>query len=113
MFDTNETVGDEILQSVLGDQSDEYMKNIVATIQREQNDIIRDTTSDLLVVQGVAGSGKTSAVLQRIAYLLYHSRSDLDADQMVLFSPNRLFANYISQVLPSLGEKNMRQATLF
>lgn len=113
MFDTNETVGDEILQSVLGDQSDEYMKNIVATIQREQNDIIRDTSSDLLVVQGVAGSGKTSAVLQRVAYLLYHSRSDLDADQMVLFSPNRLFANYISQVLPSLGEKNMRQATLF
>lgn len=113
MFDTNETVGDEILQSVLGDQSDEYMKNIVATIQREQNDIIRDTSSDLLVVQGVAGSGKTSAVLQRVAYLLYHSRSDLDADQMVLSSPNRLFANYISQVLPSLGEKNMRQATLF
>ena len=67
----------------------------------------------MLVVQGVAGSGKTSAVLQRVAYLLYHSRSDLDADQMVLFSPNRLFANYISQVLPSLGEKNMRQATLF
>jgi len=112
MFDTNETVGDEILQSVLGDQSDTYMQNIVATIQQEQNDIIRDTTSDLLVVQGVAGSGKTSAVLQRVAYLLYHSRSDLDADQMVLFSPNSLFANYISEVLPSLGEKNMRQATL-
>jgi len=113
MFDTNETVGDEILQSVLGDQSDTYMQNIVATIQQEQNDIIRDTSADLLVVQGVAGSGKTSAVLQRVAYLLYHSRSDLDADQMVLFSPNRLFANYISEVLPSLGEKNMRQATLF
>lgn len=112
MFDTNETVGDEILQSVLGEQSSDYMKNIVATIQQEQNDIIRDTTSDLLVVQGVAGSGKTSAVLQRVAYLLYHSRSHLAADQMVLFSPNQLFANYISEVLPSLGEKNMRQATL-
>ncbi|MFD1393115.1 RNA polymerase recycling motor HelD [Lacticaseibacillus jixianensis] len=112
MFDTDETVGDEILQSVLGAQSDVYMKNIVATIQQEQNDIIRDTTHDLLVVQGVAGSGKTSAVLQRVAYLLYHSQKGLAADQMVMFSPNQLFANYISEVLPSLGEKNMRQATL-
>ncbi|MFD1430061.1 RNA polymerase recycling motor HelD [Lacticaseibacillus mingshuiensis] len=113
MFDTSETVGDEILQAVLGQQSDAYMKNIVATIQQEQNDIIRDTKADVLVVQGVAGSGKTSAVLQRVAYLLYHSRKDLDADEMVLFSPNQLFANYISAVLPSLGEKNMRQATLY
>lgn len=113
LFDTNETVGDEILQAVLGERSDAYMKSIVATIQQEQNDIIRDTKADLLVVQGVAGSGKTSAVLQRVAYLLYHSRSDLAADQMVLFSPNQLFANYISAVLPSLGEKNMRQATMY
>lgn len=112
MFDTNETVGDEILQAVLGEQNDAYMQNIVATIQKEQNDIIRDTTSDLLVVQGVAGSGKTSAILQRIAFLLYHSRASLEADQMVLFSPNRLFSHYISEVLPSLGERNMRQVTL-
>lgn len=113
MFDTNETVGDEILQAVLGNQTDDYMQNIVATIQKEQNDIIRDTSADVLVVQGVAGSGKTSAVLQRVAYLLYHARAALDADQMVLFSPNQLFANYISAVLPSLGEKNMRQATMY
>ncbi len=112
LFDTNETVGDELLQAVLGQQSDEYMQNIVATIQKDQNDIIRDTTADLLIVQGVAGSGKTSAVLQRIAYLLYHSRDQLEADQMVLFSPNRLFSHYISEVLPSLGEKNMRQVTM-
>lgn len=112
MFDTNETVGDEILQTVLGQQNDEHMRNIVATIQKEQNDIIRNTSADLLVVQGVAGSGKTSAILQRIAYLLYHSRSQLNADQIILFSPNRLFSNYISDVLPSLGEKNMRQVTL-
>ncbi|GAB6093427.1 DNA helicase [Furfurilactobacillus curtus] len=116
MFDTNETVGDEMLQAVLGQQNDAVMQNIVATIQKEQNDIIRDTTSDLLVVQGVAGSGKTSAILQRIAYLLYHSRTatehTLQADQMVLFSPNRLFSHYISEVLPSLGERNMRQVTL-
>ncbi|WP_105957370.1 RNA polymerase recycling motor HelD [Apilactobacillus quenuiae] len=112
MFDTNETVGDEMLQSALGGQNDETMQNIVATIQSEQNDIIRDTNSDLLVVQGVAGSGKTSAILQRIAFLLYHSRSSLEADQIILFSPNRLFSHYISDVLPSLGERNMRQVTL-
>lgn len=112
MFDTNETVGDEILQNVLGEHSDEYMRNIVATIQKEQNDIIRDTKHDLLLVQGVAGSGKTSAILQRIAFLLYHSRDKLEADQIVLFSPNLLFSHYISEVLPSLGERNMRQVTL-
>ncbi|WP_311408187.1 RNA polymerase recycling motor HelD [Liquorilactobacillus uvarum] len=112
MFDTNETVGDNILQEILGSASDEYMKNIVATIQQEQNIIIRDTQSDLLLVQGVAGSGKTSAILQRIAFLLYHSRSELNADQFVLFSPNLLFSHYISEVLPSLGERNMRQVTL-
>ncbi len=112
MFDTNETVGDELLQAALGEQNDQYMHNIVATIQQEQNDIIRDTHSDLLLVQGVAGSGKTSAILQRIAYLLYHSRAELNADQIVLFSPNKLFSHYISEVLPSLGERNMRQVTL-
>ncbi|AEV94407.1 RNA polymerase recycling motor HelD [Pediococcus claussenii] len=112
MFDTNETVGDEMLQEALGEQNDEYMRNIVATIQKDQNDIIRDTRSDLLVVQGVAGSGKTSAILQRIAFLLYHSRTSLNADEIVLFSPNKLYSRYISDVLPSLGERNMRQLTL-
>lgn len=112
MFDTNETVGDSILQEILGNASDEYMKNIVATIQQEQNAIIRDTSSEMLLVQGVAGSGKTSAILQRIAFLLYHSRRELNADQIVLFSPNLLFSHYISEVLPSLGERNMRQVTL-
>lgn len=112
MFDTEDVVGDEILQSVLGQQNDVLMHNIVATIQKEQNDIIRNTSADLLIVQGVAGSGKTSAILQRIAYLLYHSRSHLNSEQMILFSPNRLFSHYISDVLPSLGEKNTRQVTL-
>ena len=84
----------------------------MATIQKEQNDIIRDTKHELLLVQGVAGSGKTSAILQRIAFLLYHSRDKLSADQIVLFSPNLLFSHYISEVLPSLGERNMRQVTL-
>lgn len=112
LFDTNETVGDEMLQTALGQQNDQYMQNIVATIQQEQNDIIRNTSSDLLIVQGVAGSGKTSTILQRIAYLLYHSKESLNADQIVLFSPNLLFSQYISEVLPSLGERNMRQVTL-
>ncbi|MFG6621727.1 RNA polymerase recycling motor HelD [Weissella confusa] len=112
MFDTNETVGDEMLQYALGQENDLTMRNIVATIQQEQNQIIRDTTSDLLVVQGVAGSGKTSAILQRIAFLLFHAREELNSDQIVLFSPNRLFSSYIADVLPSLGERNMRQVTL-
>lgn len=111
MFDTDLTIGDEMLQHVLGQQGDETMHNIVSTIQQEQNQIIRDTSSDLLVVQGVAGSGKTSAVLQRIAFLLFHARETLNADQIVLFSPNRLYASYIADVLPSLGERNMRQVT--
>lgn len=112
MFDTNETVGDEMLQYALGQQNDTTMRNIVATIQQEQNAIIRDTKSDLLVVHGVAGSGKTSAILQRIAFLLFHARESLNSDQVVLFSPNRLFSSYIADVLPSLGEQNMRQVTM-
>ena len=112
MFDTNEIVGDEMLQHVLGQKNGQVMHNIVATIQNHQNDIIRDTRSDLLVVQGVAGSGKTSTILQRIAFLLYHSRKSLEVNQILLLSPNRLFSHYISEVLPSLGEHNMRQVTL-
>jgi len=111
MFDTSETVGDEILQAVLSEGSDTAMKSIVATIQKEQNVIIRDEKHKLLVVQGAAGSGKTSAALQRIAYLLYRFRDTLTADQIILFSPNPVFKGYISRVLPDLGEANMRQMT--
>ncbi|MGX7417559.1 RNA polymerase recycling motor HelD [Carnobacterium gallinarum] len=111
MFDTTETIGDEMLQDILGNQSNSQMKTIVSTIQQEQNKIIRDTTSQLLFVQGAAGSGKTSAILQRIAYLLYHFRNGLDSNQVVIFSPNKLFNHYISNVLPELGEKNMIQTT--
>ncbi|MFP3326203.1 UvrD-helicase domain-containing protein, partial [Planococcus sp. SIMBA_160] len=80
---------------------------IVATIQREQNRIIRNDRGRLLIVQGAAGSGKTSAALQRIAYLLYKNREWLQADQIILFSPNSMFNNYVSNVLPELGEENM------
>ncbi len=111
MFDTSVTIGDELLQEVLGKQSNSQMKSIVATIQREQNLIIRNVSSQLLVVQGAAGSGKTSAALQRVAYLLYRYRDTLRADQIVLFSPNQMFNSYVSTVLPELGEDNMEQTT--
>lgn len=111
MFDTSLTIGDEILQQVLGKGSDKKMHNIVATIQQEQNRIIRHDSGKLLIVHGAAGSGKTSAALQRIAYLLYKYRDRLKADQIILFSPNSLFNSYVSNVLPELGEENMQQVT--
>ncbi|MCR8847533.1 UvrD-helicase domain-containing protein [Rossellomorea sp. SC111] len=111
MFDTSLTIGDEILQEVLGKRTDTHMHSIVATIQQKQNQIIRHDHGRLLIVQGAAGSGKTSAVLQRIAYLLYKYRETLKADQIVLFSPNSMFNSYVSQVLPELGEENMEQVT--
>ncbi|RUS43511.1 RNA polymerase recycling motor HelD [Cohnella sp. AR92] len=111
VFDTDETIGDDILQAVLSERSDTSMKSIVATIQKEQNRIIRDEKHKLLVVQGAAGSGKTSAALQRIAYLLYRYRDTLTPDQVILFSPNPVFKGYVSRVLPDLGEANMRQMT--
>ncbi|MDU2239004.1 MAG: RNA polymerase recycling motor HelD [Paenibacillus sp.] len=111
MFDTGVTIGDELLQQVLSRSSDAQMKSIVATIQREQNKIIRNDRSRMLIVQGAAGSGKTSAALQRVAYLLYKHREVLQADQMILFSPNPMFNSYVSTVLPELGEENMQQTT--
>lgn len=111
MFDASEAIGDELLQQVLGKDSDTQMKSIVATIQKEQNAIIRNDKSRMLIVQGAAGSGKTSAALQRVAYLLYKHRQTIKADQIVLFSPNPMFSSYISTVLPELGEENMQQAT--
>lgn len=111
MFDTGVTIGDELLQAVLSRSSDAQMKSIVATIQKEQNRIIRDDRSRMLIVQGAAGSGKTSAALQRVAYLLYKYRDRLRADQVVLFSPNPMFNSYVSTVLPELGEENMLHTT--
>lgn len=111
MFDTGVTIGDTLLQEVLGNNANTQMKSIVSTIQKEQNQIIRNEKSRLLVVQGAAGSGKTSAALQRVAYLLYRYRDTLHADQIVLFSPNAMFNSYVSTVLPELGEDNMKQTT--
>lgn len=87
------------------------MQSIVATIQQEQNEVIRHERSRLLVVHGAAGSGKTSAALQRIAYLLYRNRHQLNADQIILFSPNTMFNRYVANVLPELGEETMQQVT--
>ena len=113
IFDTDEQVGDQMLLEALGNHSSTKMKSIVTTIQRTQNEIIRDTKDDLLFVQGAAGSGKTAAVLQRVAWLLYRYRGNLTSSQVVLFSPNQLFNDYIDQVLPELGEHNMVQMTYF
>jgi len=111
MFDTGMTIGDELLQNVLSKGAGSQMQSIVATIQQEQNRIIRNDSSRLLVVQGAAGSGKTSAALQRAAYLLYKHRERLTAEQMVLFSPNPMFNSYVATVLPELGEDNIQQTT--
>lgn len=111
LFDSSVTIGDELLQQVLGKGADSQMRSIVATIQAEQNAIIRNDNSRMLIVQGAAGSGKTSAALQRVAYLLYKHRGRITADQIVLFSPNPMFNSYVSTVLPELGEENMQQTT--
>lgn len=111
VFDTGIQIGDDMLQSMLQKSADSKMKSIVSTIQREQNRIIRDDLHDVLIVQGAAGSGKTSAAMQRIAYLLYKNRYSIRSEQVLLFSPNDLFNDYVSNILPELGEANMMQTT--
>ena len=111
VFDTGVTIGDELLMQALSGHADTQMHGIVATIQREQNRVIRDDAHRLLIVLGAAGSGKTSVALQRAAYLLYRHRDTLKADQMVLFSPNALFSSYVATVLPELGEEPLHQTT--
>ncbi|WP_040985624.1 RNA polymerase recycling motor HelD [Oceanobacillus jeddahense] len=111
IFDTSVTIIDEMLQESLSQAADTQMKSIVSTIQQEQNAVIRHRGSKVLVVQGAAGSGKTSAALQRIAYLLYHHRTNLTANQVLLLSPNDLFTSYVANVLPELGEEPVNQQT--
>ncbi|MFZ5353034.1 MAG: RNA polymerase recycling motor HelD [Bacillota bacterium] len=111
MFDCSLKIDDEVLQEALGRNSDSKMKTIVTTIQREQNAVIRDDKHRLLIVQGAAGSGKTSVALHRIAYILYKHRETVSPENIVVFSPNRIFNDYIADVLPELGEENMRQTT--
>ena len=111
MHNSNESLCDEALTSMLSGNATDKMKNIVATIQKEQNDIIRNDDARTLFIQGAAGSGKTSIALHRAAYLLYKHRKNLQADNILIFSPNEVFAEYISDVLPELGENNVLQTT--
>lgn len=111
MFDTNLKIDDEILQQILSQSATGKMKQIVTSIQREQNRVIRDDEHDLLIVQGPAGSGKTSIALHRAAYLLYKYRNQIHSENILIFSPNQIFSDYISNVLPELGEENMSQIT--
>ncbi|MGM0123875.1 DNA helicase II/ATP-dependent DNA helicase PcrA [Enterococcus sp. AZ194] len=111
MVDTSEAINDDFLLEILDEASSSRMKNIVATIQKAQNQIIRDSQSKIMLIEGIAGSGKTSALLQRVAFILYHNRKWLDSEQVLLFSPNHLFTDYISTVLPSLGETGIPTQT--
>ena len=102
-------IDDEILKAELGSNGDVQLKNIIRTIQKEQNAIIRNTSDRIMVIQGAAGSGKTSIALHRIAYLLYHDRKNLKSSSVLVLSPNGVFSDYISHILPELGEENIRE----
>lgn len=108
-FESDVKIDDEILKQELGNSGDVKLKNIVRTIQKEQNAIIRNTKDKILVIQGAAGSGKTSIALHRIAYLLYHDRKNLKSSDVLILSPNSVFADYISHILPELGEENIKE----
>ncbi len=110
VFDSSINVQDEVLQEVLASKTNDYMKNIVNTIQSEQNQIIRNVKDKNLIVQGIAGSGKTSVALHRIAFLLYKIKN-LTSDKVLIFAPNQVFSEYISNVLPELGEENTKETT--
>ena len=107
MIENAVNIQDEILQRELSKSADDKMKNIVATIQRDQNAVIRNDTSKVMIIQGVAGSGKTSIALHRIAFLLYRFRDTITARDILIISPNKVFASYISNVLPELGEETI------
>lgn len=110
IFDNSLNINDEVLQDVLAHESSDKMKNVVNTIQQEQNQVIRNLEDHNLIVQGIAGSGKTTVALHRIAFLLYRLKN-LSSNNILIFSPNPIFTEYISDVLPSLGEDNTLQTT--
>ena len=112
MIESALTVHDDILQKELSSNADDKMKNIVATIQREQNRIIRNGDIRTLIIQGVAGSGKTSIALHRIAYLLYTFRDSISSKDILIVSPNKVFSDYISNVLPELGEETVPETSM-
>ena len=112
MLDSDITIQDDVLQKELNHASSSKMKNIVATIQREQNAIIRNEEATNLIIQGVAGSGKTSIALHRIAFLLYKFKETISSDDILIISPNKVFASYISNVLPELGEETITETSM-
>ena len=112
MIESALTVHDDILQKELSSNADDKMKNIVATIQREQNRIIRNEDIRTLIIQGVAGSGKTSIALHRIACLLYTFRDSISSKDILIISPNKVFSDYISNVLPELGEETVPETSM-
>ncbi len=105
-FDTTVAIEDSLLLGALRSHHSEKLKDITATIQREQNEVVRHADVPALLVNGIAGSGKTSVMLQRIAFLLYRERETLSPSQVHLFGPNAVFEHYIDNVLPSMGEAN-------
>jgi len=109
MLESSVHIVDDVLQKELSSASDDGMKNIVATIQRDQNAIVRNEDAHVLIIQGVAGSGKTSIALHRIAFLLYRFKETLKSQDILIISPNRVFADYISNVLPELGEESVSE----
>lgn len=109
VVDTNDAINDELLMRELGKSTSHEMKTIIHTIQKEQNAAIRDTKTKNLIIQGVAGSGKTSIALHRMAYLLYQKKEELSAADILIVSPNQVFADYIATVLPELGEEELPQ----
>ncbi|MGN0484193.1 MAG: HelD family protein, partial [Lachnospiraceae bacterium] len=111
-IESSTNVQDEILQRELAHNSDEKMKSIISTIQREQNVIIRNERANTLIIQGVAGSGKTSIALHRIAFLLYRFKNQITAEDVTILSPNKVFADYISGVIPELGEEPICELSL-
>lgn len=111
IYDIDITTNDEILQASLGANADNRLKDIVSTIQAEQNKIIRADMWTPLIVQGAAGSGKTTIALHRIAYLIYTYEKQFKPENFMIIAPNRLFLNYISEVLPELGVEKARQTT--
>lgn len=108
-IDSDIVINDDILQKELSMNANARLKSIVTTIQKEQNAIIRNDKDKILVIQGCAGSGKTSVALHRVAYLLYHRRNQLSAKQILILSPNPVFSEYISHILPELGEENIME----
>lgn len=112
IFDNDLNISDSLLQEVLAEESSDKMKNIVNTIQEEQNKVIRNTEDKNLIVEGIAGSGKTSVALHRIAFLLYRI-PNLNSSNVVVFTPNKVFSEYISNVLPELGEDNTYSMTFY